>query len=30
MQLKIAVPVKDNKGLEDVISEVFAKAKPSP
>jgi predicted Fe-Mo cluster-binding NifX family protein len=27
MQLKIAVPVKDNKGLEDVISEVFAKAK---
>lgn len=27
MQLKIAVPTKDNKGLEDVVSEVFAKAK---
>jgi predicted Fe-Mo cluster-binding NifX family protein len=27
MRLKIAVPTKDNKGLEDVVSEVFAKAK---
>jgi predicted Fe-Mo cluster-binding NifX family protein len=27
MRLKIAVPTKGNKGLEDVVSEVFAKAK---
>jgi predicted Fe-Mo cluster-binding NifX family protein len=27
MRLKIVVPTKDSKGLDDVVSEVFAKAK---
>jgi len=30
MLLKIAVPTKANKGLEDTVSEVFGKLKLSP